>query len=215
VIVRTGYASWQASRNEPAAGMRAGIVGMAEQYGWRLSPPPAVVNRETVRPERPVILAIDPGSSESGWALLRGETVLESGKDDNTAVLAMLREMLSAGHIAALVLERFSGYGLRRLGESSIETILWTGRYWQVAEGRVPVEWVRRQTVKAHLCGRANASDADVISALVDRYGGIGGRPAAVGTLACPGPLHGVRRDAWQALAAGLTHQDTLTEETR
>lgn len=161
------------------------------------------------------ILAIDPGSSESGWVLLRDDQVLESGKDGNDDVLARLRELIAAGHVDVLVLERFSGYGLRRLGEFSIETILWTGRYWQVADARVAVAWVKRQAVKAHLCGRANASDADVTSALVDRYGGIGGRRAAVGTKAAPGPLHGVRSDAWQALAAGLVWIDQLEEGAR
>ena len=158
------------------------------------------------------ILAIDPGTAQSGWVLLRDDAVLESGKDDNAAVMAMLGELAAAGHLDALVLERFQGYGLRRLGEESIETTLWTGRLWQAAEGRLRVVFVRRPTVKAHFCGRANVADADVIQALVDRYGGTGGRAAAVGTKAAPGPLHGVRRDAWQALAVGLTHLDQELE---
>ena len=37
--------------------------------------------------------------------------------------------------------------------------------------------------------------------ALIDRYGGDGGKRAAVGLKATPGPLYGVKKDVWSALA--------------
>jgi hypothetical protein len=40
------------------------------------------------------------------------------------------------------------------------------------------------------------------------RFGDTGGRRAAVGLKASPGPLYGVSRDVWQALALGVAYAD-------
>jgi len=43
---------------------------------------------------------------------------------------------------------------------------------------------------------------------LIDRYGGVGGKRAAIGLKASPGPLHGVSKDVWAALAVAVTYAD-------
>ncbi|HET6477318.1 MAG TPA: hypothetical protein VFH93_14740 [Thermoleophilia bacterium] len=44
--------------------------------------------------------------------------------------------------------------------------------------------------------------DANIRQALLDRFGG----PAAVGRKAAPGPLYGIARDVWSALAIAVTY---------
>jgi hypothetical protein len=57
-----------------------------------------------------------------------------------------------------------------------------------------------------HLCGNARAKDANVRQALLDLYGD-GTRQTACGVKSKPGPLYGIKKDEWAALAVGLTYQ--------
>jgi len=67
-------------------------------------------------------------------------------------------------------------------------------------------ERISRRAVKLHLCGSARAKDANIRQALIDRYGG----SAAIGRKAAPGPLYGVSKDVWSALAIAVTYQQEL-----
>jgi len=51
------------------------------------------------------------------------------------------------------------------------------------------------------------ANDASIRQALIDRFGG---KDAAIGRKASPGPLHGIAADVWSALALAVTHTDQL-----
>ena len=59
-----------------------------------------------------------------------------------------------------------------------------------------------RRAVKLALCGDSRAKDANIRQALIDRFGG----SAAVGRKAAPGPLYGITRDVWSALAIAVTY---------
>ena len=59
-----------------------------------------------------------------------------------------------------------------------------------------------RRAVKLALCGDSRARDANIRQALIDRFGG----SAAVGRKAAPGPLYGISRDVWSALAIAVTY---------
>jgi hypothetical protein len=59
-----------------------------------------------------------------------------------------------------------------------------------------------RRVVKLALCGDSRAKDANIRQALIDRFGG----SAAVGRKAAPGPLYGIHRDVWSALAIAVTY---------
>ena len=63
-----------------------------------------------------------------------------------------------------------------------------------------------RRAVKLALCGDSRAKDANIRQALIDRFGG----SAAIGRKAAPGPLYGISRDVWSALAIAVTY--TLAE---
>lgn len=149
------------------------------------------------------ILAIDPGSSESGWVVFDQDTgrPTAAGKDPNPAVLASVRSI----HADVVVIEWTSPRGMLA-SLQLFEAMWWAGRFAQAAI--VPVERLERGAAKKHLCGTTAAKDAMVTAALIDRFGGIGGRAAAVGVKASPGPLYGVKADAWAALAVACTYAD-------
>lgn len=166
-----------------------------------------------------VILAIDPGSERSAFVVLNPSTggLRGFGKVENQQLLDTLRAGV-APDVDVVVIEWMQPHG-RPTSLQEFETLYWIGRFAEAVdvragEGRARVERLARDDVKYHLTGlRAKVGDANVVAALVDRYGGIGGRAAAVGTKASPGPLHGVAQDVWQALAVGVTWADKHLEE--
>lgn len=152
------------------------------------------------------LLAIDPGSSESAWVELDGERVVAHAKVANDDLLAMLR----LGHLvpAVVVIESMSPRGLPT-SLQEMEAMWWAGRLAEAASRHSEIHRLARDEVKLRLTGRrSKVNDASVRAVLIDRYGGVGGKEAAVGRKAAPGPLYGVRADVWAALAVGLAWQD-------
>ena len=80
------------------------------------------------------------------------------------------------------------------------------GRFQEIFESvDRKVDYIFRQTVKAHIAGKATANDSEIRKALLDRYGG---ERVALGKKASPGPLWGIKADLWQALAAGIAYAE-------
>lgn len=139
------------------------------------------------------LLAIDPGTEQSGWCLFDGERVANSGVDENKSLLALI-----AGKPAAvLAIEMVASYGMP-VGRETFETVRWIGRFQQAWHSPEEVRLVYRRDVKLYLCGSMKAKDANVRQALIDKLG-------PVGTKANPGPLYGVKSHAWSALAVAVT----------
>jgi hypothetical protein len=155
-----------------------------------------------------VVLAIDPGSQLSGWVAYFTDNprpVDGHGKEPNQAVL----EQIQRGDYDVLVVEWMESSFGSHIGKEVTETLWWVGRFCQAAEERgIPFARVGRNKLRHHLTGKATANDTMIRGALVDRFGGIGGRSAAVGTMKAPGPLHGIAADEWQALAVAVTWAD-------
>jgi len=106
-----------------------------------------------------------------------------------------------------------ASYGMA-VGKDVFETALWTGRFIEAWGG--PHTKVYRKDVKLTLCGNASAKDANIRQALIDRYPPTGGgRRPQTGTKAKPGPLYGVRRDIWQALAVAVTWVELTCRDRR
>lgn len=146
------------------------------------------------------ILAIDPGTTQSGWCWFDGRGVRDSGVFDNPEILQM-----AAAHPADLLaLEMIASYGMP-VGKEVFETCVWIGRYMQAWRAPDAAMLVYRRDVKLHLCGSARAKDPHIRQALLDRFG-----PDAVGKKAAPGPLYGVRSHAWAALAVAVTVWDGI-----
>jgi hypothetical protein len=143
------------------------------------------------------VLAIDPGSFQSAWLRFDGTRPHGFGITANDVLVRALR---SGGLPDVVVIEKVESYGMA-VGAEVFDTVLWTGRFAEAAN-RVPVVMLPRRAVKLALCGDSRAKDANIRQALIDRFGG----PAAVGRKAAPGPLYGISRDVWSALAIAVTY---------
>lgn len=150
------------------------------------------------------ILAIDPGSVQSAWITYCDGKPEEWDKEPNDVVLQRVVDATAD----VFAIESIASYGMA-VGADVFETCLWSGRFIQAWGDDASVLRVYRRDVKLHLCGSARAKDSNVRQALIDRYGGAGGRRAAVGVKADQGPLYGVKADVWQALAVAITADET------
>lgn len=140
------------------------------------------------------ILGIDPGTTQSGWAILEGGNVCEAGVSKNDVLLYTLNNI----DADVMAIEVFEARGMP-IGDDSIETILFTGMLMQ--EWYADLIRVRRREVKSHLCGSSKAKDRNVRQALIDIFG-------PPGTTKNPGGTYGVTSHAWAALAVAVTARD-------
>lgn len=155
------------------------------------------------------MIAIDPGPLKSAWMIYQGGCILDMGIDKNDHVLALLRGYYKrqSGETPehTLVIEWIETFGMS-VGRDVFETVYWTGRFSEAYGGGE--DRVTRRQVKQVLCGsHMKVKDSDIRQALIDRFGGIGGKQAAVGDKKNPGPLYGVRKDLWSALAVAVTYE--------
>lgn len=147
-----------------------------------------------------MILAIDPGTTESGWVEFEDGRVLASGVSNNYDLVKNIHS-----HPAQkLAIEMISSYGMP-VGKEVFETCVWIGRF--IEAYRRPLSsmqsfFVYRKDVKLYLCGTSKAKDANIRQALIDRLG-------PQGTKANPGPTYGVKSHAWSALAVAVTAAET------
>lgn len=143
------------------------------------------------------ILAIDPGSFQSAWLRFEGDRPRGFGITANHVLAKALR---SGGLPDVVVIEKVESYGMA-VGAEVFDTVFWSGRFAEAAS-RATVVMLPRRAVKLALCGDSRAKDANIRQALLDRFGG----SAAVGRKAAPGPLYGISRDVWSALAIAVTY---------
>lgn len=151
-----------------------------------------------------VLLAIDPGTTESGYAVFGCGRVLSSGVMGNAELIGMLREPTAfrALGVDRIAVEMIASYGMA-VGREVFETCVWIGRFIEAWDG--PHELVYRQQVKLHLCGTPRAKDPNIRQSLIDRLG-------PQGTKKAPGPTYGVKSHAWAALAVAVTAADAMRE---
>lgn len=152
------------------------------------------------------ILAIDPGTESSAWLHLEDGMPVDFGIATNGAMLGMLEDewrYRADGPRSVVVIEQVASYGMP-VGREVFETVRWSGRFEQACQPAAVVQLTRKAVV-THLCGSARAKDANVRAALIDRFGG---KAAAVGSKAAPGPLYGIAKDVWSALAIACVYAD-------
>jgi len=161
-----------------------------------------------------MILAIDPGNTESGYALIDPVTCrpIEVGKIPNKYLLDRLVDWIgSEGDVDHVAIEMVASYGMP-VGADVFETCVWIGRFRQVVEeygARVPCDLVYRKNVKLHLCHTTKAKDANITQALIDRFAS--GQPnRGKGTKAEPGWFFGFKADIWAAYALATYVADTI-----
>lgn len=145
------------------------------------------------------ILAIDPGSTHSGFAYFRGGFLAAGGKVENEALLVMLRTTVAEG----VVLERPVSY---KPGKHVDATLIWYGRFWERASDTAQVLGsMTRHQVRNYFGVSGKQADMQIKRLLeAEREGET--IAALKGTKKNPGTLYGFvgNLDSWQALALGL-----------
>lgn len=147
-----------------------------------------------------MILAIDPGPSESAWVLWDGAKIHGLGKVPNEELAAEACQLASIlSDPAVCVIEMIASYGMA-VGATTFETCVWIGRFMEIFSSS-RVCRITRNEVKNHICHSSKAKDSNIRQALIDRFG-------VVGTKKSPGALYGVSKDVWAALAVAVTWFD-------
>lgn len=147
-----------------------------------------------------IVLAIDPGTEESGWVEWDADEAvpLRFGKHPNIHITSIIR----SDAWLDVVIEEVESYGMR-VGRDVFDTVHWSGRFYQIAIqcATCRVHRMPRRRVKQIITGKVTSKDADVRQALIDRFGG---KAKAIGSKKEPGPLYGVKKDVWAALALAI-----------
>lgn len=157
------------------------------------------------------VLAIDPGPSESAYALVDAATCepLDVDKLDNRELLDGINGSLPDGATSVAV-EMVASYGMA-VGAEVFDTCVWIGRFVEalLQHHGVDAALVFRRDVKLHHCGVTKAKDANIVQALIDRFAaGVPNR--GKGTKSAPGWFFGFRADIWQAYALAVLVADRV-----
>jgi hypothetical protein len=153
------------------------------------------------------VLAIDPGPEQSAYVTFDAGRILHRAKVDNQDLYGRLlfHEWGNLTPSTVLVIEQVAAMGMA-VGAEVFETVFWSGKFaaaWQSFGGRY--ERMKRHEVKMFWCNSTRAKDGNIRQAIIDRYGG---KEKAIGKKATPGPLYGVSKDVWQALALAICWHD-------
>jgi hypothetical protein len=121
------------------------------------------------------ILAIDPGTSKSGWCYMEKGIPVEWGWTANEEMYALINKFQ-----VPLVIEDIVNFGMPS-GKDVFTTVRWTGRFDRHAEASaLPCTYITRTEVKLAVCESPRANDSTIRQGLIDRYGGdekaIGGK---------------------------------------
>lgn len=146
------------------------------------------------------ILAIDPGSGQSAWLVYNpaSQGIRSFAISPNDDLLAQLRVGVS-DDVGVIVIEKVESYGMA-VGREVFDTVHWAGRFTEAAHG-TPVHQLLRRAVKVAICHDTKAKDANIRAALIDRFGG----PESIRK---GGPLYGISKDVWSALAIAVSYAD-------
>lgn len=150
-------------------------------------------------------MGIDPGTTQTAYAVTDGRRLVKGGILPNGEFLALCRQPVLNGLLEASTaivgLEMVASYGMA-VGATVFETVLWAGRFHEALEAAgLPPRLVYRKEVKMNLCQSMRAKDGNIRVALMDRLG-------PPGTKKAPGPTYGARKDVWAALGVAVTLWD-------
>lgn len=137
------------------------------------------------------VLAIDPGTTQSGYVLYDGK-VITAGVMENGELLQIVRDDRSD----MLAIENIVSYG-NVVGAETFQTCRWIGRFQEAWPCPDEVHLVKRADVKKALGLPGSAKDKDVNAALLAQVG-------PKGTKKAPGPTFGVTSHAWAALGVAI-----------
>jgi hypothetical protein len=152
-----------------------------------------------------MLIAIDPGTTESAYAILaENYAPLAVDKLPNEELCGLLG---AYGPMDTIVIERLASYGMP-VGREVLETCEWVGHFARIALANgARVEYLYRREVKLHLCDDSRAGDANIRRALISRFAKHDLRTGK-GTCKRQDWFFGFKADIWQAYALGVTWMD-------
>lgn len=156
-----------------------------------------------------LIIGIDPGSEESAYVVYENGKIRASGIKTNSCLLDDVREGDWEYYPKHLAIEMVASYGMP-VGKTVFETCLWIGRFIQAwGDDSTYTKIYRKTDVCMTLCHSTRAKDSNIRQAIIDRYPATGGgKTPQIGTKKQPGPLYGVSKDIWSALAVAITYSE-------
>lgn len=156
-------------------------------------------------PKTRVIFSIDPGNTESGYAVIRMPDfkLLKFGKVKNEELLKLIPPIIEA--VDGFAVEMVASYGMP-VGKDVFETCVWIGRFIQKARP-YKHNYIYRKDEKLCLCGSLKAKDSNIRQALIDRYAKHDFKNGK-GVKKNPDTFYGVSKDVWQAIAVGVTYYE-------
>ena len=154
-----------------------------------------------------MLISIDPGSEQSAYLtydLDKGRPLAAGILENQKLKCELMRLSVDFDHMA---IEMIASYGMA-VGADVFRTCVWIGKF----EDEFPDAYteVYRREVKMFLCNSMTAKDSNIRQALIDRFGP--GKAKAIGLKATPGPLYGIKKDLWSALAVAVTWADIHAE---
>ncbi|MBU3208556.1 hypothetical protein KPL28_02765 [Clostridium algidicarnis] len=156
-----------------------------------------------------MILAIDPGSTESAYVVVDKDLKPKIfGKVKNEDLLEDLKMdrfiEKDNGEQDHFVIEMIASYGMA-VGATVFDTCVWIGRFIEAIDDEVT--YIYRKDEKINLCHSMKANDSNITQALIDRFAP-GVRNKGKGTKKEPEWFYGFKKDIWQAYAVGITYYD-------
>lgn len=170
-----------------------------------------------------IVIAVDPGSEQSGLVVWDGECILSKGIASNLQVVAYIANLgkwsVQCNADAVLVIEYTKPYALRGqkspqepngrpyVPEQLYDTAFFAGQIAREWEAQTCLEAIRlnRSDVIKHFAvasrGATSTKDSQILNKLTKRFG-------PKGTKAAPGVTYGLSSHMWQALAVAVTYLD-------
>lgn len=164
---------------------------------------------------RPYIIAIDPGTSQSGVCIVHSWDYkpLHFVKIDNYRVMDWIDDKIKDLGIfyedeTIAVIERMENHGAFVNSDVFI-TCEWIGIFKKTLWDRnVDVDHVLRSQEKKAILGKVSGTDTEIRHALADRFA-YGVPNCGKGTKSEQGFFYGFGNDIWQAYAVAVTYLDT------
>ena len=155
-----------------------------------------------------MILAIDPGSTQSAYVILDKHLQPDTfDKIDNKELLNMIynHEFEYCNHIA---IEMIASYGMA-VGAEVFDTCVFIGQLKEAlfATYYLKSQYIYRKDEKMNLCHTMKAKDTNIRQALIDRFAQFDFKNGK-GTKKNQDVFYGFAKDCWAAYAVAITYYD-------
>ena len=170
------------------------------------------------------ILAIDPGTTLSAYALIRDDySIISAAKVPNEELLTLVK----GGEWSEMVIECMEARHVVNgvIGAETYDTCYWIGRYMQAAidlgktvhqiyraQERSRLVPTKKNKLPKHPAHVGQSADSQIRATLIRRFAQHDMKNGK-GTAKNKDVFYGFARDMWSAFAIGVVHLDIVKEE--